>query len=619
MAQPNRNTPSTPPANQRRRSFSTMLSIALLMGMLMFVLIAAARNVTYTAAEMRIPLLSTDKTLLQQAPAQTDCLLLYEEDSMGLMGLREMRAILSQLRVGFDELSCDNAAQLSLAPYSTLVLSVTHYQLLGELLGEIKTWVKAGGRLMILYPPEINGSFQSLFELLGIRDCGSTNVRVETLCFAPGFMLGGDNRTFPITDAYDSSISVSLESRCQVFAQTEEEYPTPLIWRHRVGDGVVVMDNLNFLEKGYRGLHAGAYSLLDDAFLYPVINASVFYIDDFPSPVPDGYAQYIERDYHVSVKDFYTSYWWADIYNLAKDYGIQYTGLVIEQYSDQIMGTFQRNSDLERYQYFGNMLLDMGGEIGLHGYNHMPLVLENFDYEGLFDSYSQWPSYEDMHSAVTELVDFCARLYPDRTFQVYVPPSNIISAEGIDMLATDFPDIKTIAAVYLPGELAYTQDYQVEDNGLISTPRVISGYVLDDYMQLVALSELNFHLISSHFQHPDDVLDEDRGAELGWAKLLANLKDYVHWLYTSVPSIRSLTGSETAAAVQRYDYVQLVRSETDHGIALDLTNFYDEAWFMLRLNEEQLIESVTGGELTQVSSSMYLLCATQAHVDIRFE
>lgn len=223
-----------------------------------------------------------------------------------------------------------------------------------------------------------------------------------------------------------------------------------------------------------------------------------------------------------------------------------------------------------------------------------------------------------MVSAVTELNDFCAGLYPNRAFQVYVPPSNIISKEGISMLASDFPDVKTIASVYLPGELAYIQDYQVEENGLISTPRVISGYILDDYMRLVALSELNFHLVNSHFQHPDDVLDEDRGAELGWAKMFDNLSDYVQWLYSSVPDIRSMTGSEIAAAVQRYDYIELERTDTQQGMELNLINFYDEAWFLLRLNDGQEIGDISGGEVTKLQGTLYLVCANADRVEIRY-
>ena len=97
-----------------------------------------------------------------------------------------------------------------------------------------------------------------------------------------------------------------------------------------------------------------------------------------------------------------------------------------------------------------------------------------------------------------------------------------------------------------------------------------------------------------------------------------NLSDYVDWLYTSAPSIRSMTGSEIAAAVQRYDYIDLGRTATEHGIHLDLTNFYDEAWFILRLNEGQEIAEITGGEITPLGSTLYLVCANAEQVDIRF-
>ena len=54
----------------------------------------------------------------------------------------------------------------------------------------------------------------------------------------------------------------------------------------------------------------------------------------------------------------------------------------------------------------------------------------------------------------------------------------------------------------------------------METPRIISGYIFEPDVYVAALSELNFHLVNTHFQHPDDVLDEDRGAKLGWKKCM---------------------------------------------------------------------------------------------------
>ncbi|MFR2063318.1 MAG: DUF2194 domain-containing protein [Streptococcus sp.] len=53
------------------------------------------------------------------------------------------------------------------------------------------------------------------------------------------------------------------------------------------GKGKFVVDNLGIYERNVR-IYAASYSLLTEATVYPVINGSTYYIDDFPSPVPAG-------------------------------------------------------------------------------------------------------------------------------------------------------------------------------------------------------------------------------------------------------------------------------------------------------------------------------------------
>lgn len=470
---------------------------------------------------------------------------------------------------------------------------------------------------MLLYMPDVSGNFNTVKERFGISSIGNENVLVEGMHFTRPFMLGGELQDFKITDPWDSSLAVTLSEDAEVYLESTDDNPTPLIWRYELERGSVVVSNLGFLEKAYRGFYSSAYSLLGNACAYPVINGSTFYIDDFPSPVPGGYSDKIREDYGMDIGTFYTQVWWNDVYNLANQYGVRYTGMVIEEYSDQVAGPFERNTDTRRYQYFGNMLLEQGGEIGFHGYNHMPLCLGNFDYLGMYDFYVQWESYEDMKAGLSELNEFCEGLFPKEKFQVYVPPSNILSEEGRTMLLEDFPQIRAIASVYIPGELAYDQEFQVSEDGMIETPRVISGYILDDFERLLALSELNFHFVNTHFQHPDDVLDVDRGAELGWKELSSRLSNYTEWLYTAAPDIRNLTGIELAAAVQRYDYLDVQRTVTGSEMSLELGGFQDEAWLFVRINNAE-IENVTGGEVSKLLDGLYLLKAEKSHVEISF-
>ena len=134
-------------------------------------------------------------------------------------------------------------------------------------------------------------------------------------------------------------------------------------------------------------------------------------------------------------------------------------------------------------------------------------------------------------------------------------------------------------------------------------------------MRTAAISELYLHCVNTHFQHPDDVLDTDRGAALGWTELLRRLTDYVEWLHSALPQMRNLTGSELTGAVQRYDAVQVQREDTDRGIQLHLGGFCDEAWFYLRVNAGRP-GRVSGGTISEAADGLYLVKAAKPDLEI---
>lgn len=169
---------------------------------------------------------------------------------------------------------------------------------------------------------------------------------------------------------------------------------------------------------------------LGDATAYPVINSAVFYLDDFPSPVPSGDGTYIKRDYGLSIADFYTKVWWPDLQKLAQKYGIRYTGVMIENYEDVVnQAEPVRQPDTTQFRYFGGMLLQMGGELGFHGYNHQPLALSDTDYGNLY-GYKTWKNKETLVASLNELIAFQDEVLPNAHGSVYVPPSNILSARA---------------------------------------------------------------------------------------------------------------------------------------------------------------------------------------------
>ena len=581
-----------------------------------FVLTAERANVRYQAYESRLEILESGAFAAgEQEARRPDSLLIYHNENEVSAYIREeFSQVLDGMKISYDEADLAVSRELHPEHYDKISIALNDLSLLGEAIFDLLDWVRDGGSLLFLFPMDNNGSLQVVSGELGIRENSYSYTMVESIRFTSDIMLAGMDKEYQITDPFESSMTVILDEDCTVYMTAGGERALPLLWETERGEGKIVVMNLGIIEKAYRGFYSAAYSLLGDSCLYPVINGSAFYLDDFPSPVPGGDGEYIQRDYGMDIATFYSNVWWPDVLSLAEDYGIRYTGVVIEDYSDLTEPPLLRYQDIYRFRYFGNQVLQSQGEIGFHGYNHMPLCLESFDYKGVY-SYEKWPSIDAMLSSLIELNDFCAALFPDETFQVYVPPSNILSEEGRQMIGELFPQIRTIASIYFPGEFEYTQDFMVSEDGVIETPRIISGCVIDDYMEIAALSELNFHFINSHFQHPDDVLDPDRGAEQGWEAMFARLTEYVDWLYTAAPDLRNLTGSEMAAAVQRYYYVNPRVEHREEEMVITLDSFADEAWFFLRTNDWEPGE-VTGGSLTRLTGNLYLLQAVQRQVTI---
>lgn len=504
----------------------------------------------------------------------------------------------------------------TLKQYQTMVIAMPNLDPLGEHVLQIMQWVKKGGGVMFAMTPEKTGYLDVIGPQIGIESSVYKYVVTEGITPSEDFMLGG-GQTYMFSDPFKSSLSVALNDRAQVEAVSSNGR-TPLVWRSSVESGTAVMCNIGIYVKMVRGFYASAFSLLSSAMAYPVINSAAFYLDDFPSPVPSGNGKYIKRDYNMSISEFYAQVWWPDLVRLAERYGIRFTGVMIENYGDDTKDDPVRQTDNTQFEYYGGLLLRQNGEIGYHGYNHQPLVLPNTDYGNEY-TYVQWPNRKAIVDSLNELIAFQKTVLPAATSSVYVPPSNILSSEGRQIIGEGMPQIRAIASMAFPPDssLEYVQEFGVAADGVVEAPRIVSGSMVNNsYMRLAAVSELNMHYVSTHFMHPDDLLDEDRGAKEGWETYRKGLEDYLDWLEQSAPSIRMQTGTECAAAVQRFSGLTVSMATSDDSWDLHLGNLIDQGWLMFRANNGTP-GRVRGGSLTKLTGNLYLLKATSATVHIK--
>ena len=587
------------------------------------VLLIERAGVQYSAGQHKLGMLAaTDATPASSAifGQKPTCLVISDSDQDSVDEAREQfDQILLDMKIAHRDIdiATDGADAIpSLTSFDRVIVLMPSLDALGTHLTDLMSWVSAGGSLMLGMTPENSGYLQAIAPKLGIDTVGYEYTTAESIVPSKDFMLGGGQR-YEFSDPFKSSLLVSLRETAHVWAKTGDT-GAPLVWSSDCGSGHTVVCNIGIYDKVLRGFYAAAISLLGDATAYPVINSAVFYLDDFPSPVPSGNGTYIKRDYGLSIADFYAKVWWPDLQKLAQKYDMRYTGVMIENYEDVVNQVEPvRQTDTTQFRYFGGMLLQMGGELGFHGYNHQPLALSDTDYGTLY-GYKTWKNKDTLVAALNELIAFQDEVLPNAHGTAYVPPSNILSARARKIIGKDVPRIKTIASTYFEDgtDLPYVQEFGVASDGIVEQPRIVSGGMVDDtYMRLAAVSELNMHYVSTHFMHPDDLLDPDRGAKEGWEVYKGGLTDYLDWLTTSAPDLRHQTGSECSGAIQRFSSVTVSVDASDDAWTLSLGNFHDEAWLMFRANNGEP-GAVSGGEMTHLTGNLYLVKATDKTVTI---
>ena len=603
--------------------FKGILAIALVFTLIAAVLLIELSGVRFRYTQKSLDLLEKEQivTKLQAVSSlKKDTLVLYSSADQASAGaFEQFEIILQDMKVGFLPVDLSASKVPDVAKFSVVIPLFSDLSHLGNSLISLCEWVSEGGNVLFPLTLDKNAYSSAIENKIGI-EASFGYTYLDSIFIKEGFMLGG-GKAFKVTDAYESARTVELNPKTtKIYATVGKEDGVPLIWEASYGKGKFVVDNFGMCDKAYRGFFAASLSLFNSVYLYPVINGSTFYLDDFPSQIPEGQSEYISRDYQTTIRDFYINVWWPDMMNLSDKYGIRYTGLAIECYDDAIDGTTDATPDTGTFLNFGNMLLRKGGELGYHGYNHQPLCLGQRDYKGIFD-YKTWQSREAMKKAFGHLVDFCDTLFPGVPMSVYVPPSNLLAEEGREMLVSEFPQVRTLSGIYLPDDVldfCLLQEFEVDENGVVDQPRIISGCDIDDFMTMGALSELNLHYVNNHFTHPDDALDPERGAEIGWEELCKRFEGFLSWLYTSAPSLRNFTGTELSAAVQRFVAVTPHIDLGEDKMEISIENFYDNAQFLVRFNEEEP-DRVIGGKLTHLTGDLYHLEATRDTVVISFK
>jgi len=557
-------------------------------------------------------------TASQLTETESSCLLLYDESGIeGASVVDTANYALDSMRVRCERMDVNEGELDDIDQYQTVVIAFTELGKIENHVLELMAWVERGGRVLFAVRPNPSQAFTAIYRKMGIISKNDELVPVRGVKFLDDLFPGAKGLSLGEAYFIHNSLPVELDALSRVHLVSADAYQLPLMWSYDLGKGrIVVLNSDQFANKSARGTLAAAYSLLEDVFVYPVINSAMFFIDDFPSPIPDGEHELVTKEFGRNLKSFYLNIWWPDMQSYARRYGIKYTGVIIETYDDEVQPPFEPQTNTETFNYLGSSLLREGGEIGWHGYNHVPLCLADGDIDHQLD-YPYWQSEDAMQASLEELYSFSSALFGDQPLMTYVPPSNILSPQTREWLPEALPGLRVIASVYLPDtdHSEYEQEFMEAEDGIIELPRIFAGFLPNEYMQWTAINEIVMHYVHSQFVHPDDILDEERSGGYGWAHLRNSLDDYLLWLYRSVPEIRNMTARDGAMAVQRYDRLSVQSRVDQDRLHISLNNFYDEAYLLMRTIYEP--GAIEGGKLTKVAEGLYLVRAEEPEISIQ--
>lgn len=498
-----------------------------------------------------------------------------------------------------------------LSPYRNVLIAFSELDHVEDF-SMIMEYVSGGGKLFFAIRPRPGELYSSIYQKLGIYETGTDYQSSVGIELVSDLLLKGENLKVDQDFLSNSSIPVHLKDTSKLFARSVSGIP--LLWSTSYGKGKIMVFNGSILNsKINRGLIVGSLSYLNDDFIYPIMNSKVVYIDDFPAPFPEGNYDKIYAIYKRDINTFFRDIWWPDMVQTARKYDIKYTGVLIETYNDEIKGPFDERIGRENLKIYGRELIKMGGEVGVHGYNHQSLTKNQNQVSDL--GYRAWKDESDMIESLEEVNQFFNEVFPDYTLRTYVPPSNIISEEGKKAIREAIPSINIIASLYHEDsdDIAYVQEYE-STKDFIELPRLSSSYHYSDITKWSMVNSATLLGVFSHFIHPDDILDDVRSKSNGWAELVKEYNEMMHSVKEKYPWMESHTASESANSLKIYEDAEVFISQTSDRLEVFINNFAGELDFILR--SDKSIVKMKGCTVEKISNDRYLVRAKSERFEI---
>ncbi|QAV32534.1 hypothetical protein SAMN04488510_11740 [Fervidobacterium changbaicum] len=312
-----------------------------------------------------------------------------------------------------------------------------------------------------------------------------------------------------------------------------------LVWKIVSGLGQIIYYPIDLVRKELRGLLIQSVLSQVPFSIQPIVNSWSMHLDDFPLPAYNRKLDILTREFgDITDNDFYYNIWWPSMKQLAAELGIKYTTFFVANYNAAITWpfSFQEYANTPQQLLALKELINSNFEIGIHGYNHIPLTSERWKAEQLDLALSIFKIF---------LKNTLGETYVP---YAYVAPDNIIDAFGVERLLKTFPSLKIVGTTYRgSGTLS---EFEILFDKVVVVPRTTYGYYPKE--KLIANSVLSLMMLGTYqyFLHPDDLFSNDRNPEKKtWADMYESLRSFLLTMKQYYPFLRNQWASESGDTI----------------------------------------------------------------------
>ncbi len=453
---------------------------------------------------------------------------------------------------------------------------------------------KRGVSIILTSLPDISlfRSYPKLMELTGVRKIEADSYYTNGMTVFEGFLLGG-KATY--NDMKKSIPYFSLESGTKTYISAaiknqeqknikNEELP-PILWRNYYGNAFIFCVNYDFFQDHTGlGMLTAMISETTGYNLYPIVDSQIVICQNFPYLSNENSSR-ISRQYFYTSKAFCENVLWPDIVSILSATGDKFSGMIAPklEYSDS------EDVSLDSLKFYFKQTERISGELGISG-DQMESISFH-DEKILYDT------------------EKFKQLAPDYDFTVF-SPGNMPESEYDYYLNYFWNEsvLSNIRTLVLPKEQEHKAILSFYNTKIMSLACTNNGFSHADKEDLYLRSietALGYSAVSLDFSrviYPNGKADD-------WTTLSRDMARFLDTYWKNFrKAFKQVNISEADQRARKFFALYYNYYRRNDTISLSITNFEDEASFLLDLADEKVV-SVSGGTFTKAEKDKYVIHA----------